>query len=231
MTIPQQLMTIYQRLLTQYGPRDWWPAESPEEVIIGAILVQNVAWSNVEKAISELRKLQLLDFRAILAARVNVIEAAIRPTRFYRSKATKLQTFAAHLQSHYAFDLHRLFNQPPEHLRDELLSIHGIGAETADDIVLYAAEKPTFVIDRYTKRIFSRLGLTTADMPYEDMRQWFLTHLPNDTLLFNEYHALIDAHGHFTCLPKNPLCDDCSLAHLCVTMTAASSQSTRVLTD
>lgn len=215
MGVLQQLQTVYEQLLHQYGDRHWWPAESPEEVIIGAILVQNVAWSNVEKAIAKLRVARLLDFQAMLDADPSVLEDTIRSTRFYRSKAAKLVAFGEHLKTRYQFDLNRFFEQPAEELRDELLGIHGVGPETADDIVLYAAGKRTFVIDTYTKRVFGRIGMIEADTSYEDMRQWFLRHLPDDVSLFNQYHALIDAHGHATCLPKTPRCHDCSLTALC----------------
>jgi endonuclease-3 related protein len=222
--VQRRLMEIYERLFEHFGDRKWWPAKTREEVVIGAILVQNVAWSNTEKAIRNLEAQNLLSFRRLLEVSPSVIEACIVPTRYYRMKAKKLRAFAEYLRDRYAFDLDRMFNQPAESLRSELLTIHGIGPETADDIVLYAAGLPTFVIDAYTRRIFHRLGLVAENAGYETLRSWFLAHLPEDVALFNQYHALLDALGHHVCRQRHPRCPDCPLKSMCAY--AATTAST-----
>ncbi|MCL6515815.1 endonuclease [Alicyclobacillus sp.] len=209
------LMDIYHRMYARFGDRHWWPAKTAEEVVIGAILVQSVAWSNVVKAIGQLRERGLLSLPAIHAASAETIEACVVPTRYYRVKAKKLKAFAAHVCERYGGDLERMFDQDAASLRSELLSIYGIGPETADDIVLYAAGKPSFVIDAYTKRIFARLGLVDEHVGYEPLRQWFMRHLPEDVALYNNYHALIDAIGHHYCAARRPQCRVCPLAPVC----------------
>ncbi|MBX5437143.1 MAG: endonuclease III domain-containing protein [Alicyclobacillaceae bacterium] len=206
-----------------FGDRRWWPAETQEEVIIGAILVQGVAWSNTAKAIHNLRSQDLLSLRAIHAAAVEDIEACIVPTRYYRAKARKLKAFAEHVQTHHGGDIGAMLAQPMGELRSELLSIYGIGPETADDILLYAAGLPSFVVDTYTRRIFHRLGYTAPDIPYEVMRAWFMDHLPPEAPLYNQYHALLDAVGHNCCTNRRPQCERCPLAPACNHARAAYS--------
>ncbi|MCL6548757.1 MAG: endonuclease [Alicyclobacillus sp.] len=211
----RELMDIYNRMFEHFGDRKWWPAETVEEVVIGAILVQGVAWSNTVKAIDNLRQRGLLTIPALHRASAEEVETCIVPTRYFRMKAKKLKAFAAHVEDRYGGDLAAMFDQPLEPLRTELLGIYGIGRETADDIVLYAAGKASFVIDSYTKRIFHRLGYTAEEVPYEWMRAWFMDHLPADPALYNQYHALIDAVGHHFCSHKQPLCAPCPLRSLC----------------
>lgn len=216
------LMRIYRLMEDRFGNRQWWPADTPEEVILGAILVQNVSWRNVERAIALLKEHNICSFSGLLAADLEVIHSCIKSTRFYKSKAAKLTAFAQHVQSLYGGKVEQLLHQDVEVLRKELLGIHGIGPETADDIVLYAANKPTFVIDAYTRRIFARMGLLeTEDVAYESLREWFLAHLPADVPLLNQFHALLDAVGHHFCTPRDPQCDACALAPVCSTGSSA----------
>jgi len=209
------LLDIYQRLYNHWGDRKWWPADTVEEVVIGAILVQNVAWSNVETAIGLLKQTGICSFRHFTEENHEVIYACVKSTRFYKMKTAKLIAFANYLQQHYSGSLLAMLRQPGEDLRSELLGVYGIGPETADDIVLYAAELPTFVVDAYTRRIFSRLELIADSVSYEEMRQWFLSRLPSDVSLLNQYHALLDALGHHYCTPQSPKCSLCPLSDLC----------------
>lgn len=211
------LLTVYHTLENFYGDLHWWPADSPEEVIIGAILVQNVAWKNVEKAIENLREVGLLGFEKINQTSLEEIEPLIKSTLYFRMKAKKLKAFAEHVRLHHGGRIESLLQRPLNEQRVELLSIYGVGAETADDILLYAAELPSFVVDSYTKRVFSRLGYVRPDIPYETLRNWFMAHLPNDVRLFNQFHAMIDAVGHRLCSAKNPKCQLCPLVELCQT--------------
>lgn len=215
LTITHKLLRIYQRMFEQIGPRYWWPADTVEEVVIGAILVQNVSWTNTEKALKNLAEAELLSFSQLHQAELEEIEGCIRSTRFYRTKARKLKAFAEHLEKHDN-SLGVMLSQPLDKLRKELLKIYGIGPETADDILLYAAQLPSFVIDTYTKRIFHRLGLVPEDISYDALRGWFMEHLPQDVQLYNEYHALIDAVGHRFCNPSQPKCGECPLQEECV---------------
>ncbi len=209
------LQRIYERLFAHYGDRRWWPAETTEEVIIGAILVQNVAWKNVVTAIDRLRGSGLLTLAALHRAPVERIEECIVSTLYYRVKAQKLKTFAAMVDREFAGDAGRLLALPANELRARLLAVWGIGPETADDIILYAAHQPSFVVDSYTRRIFFRLGLTREKATYEELRGFFMRHLPPDTALYNQYHALIDALGHSLCLNRRPRCDECPLRSIC----------------
>ncbi|MCL6593360.1 MAG: endonuclease [Alicyclobacillus sp.] len=211
----QRLLDVYERLFAHFGDRGWWPAATVEEVVIGAILVQNVAWSNVVRALEQLRQRDWLNFHALAAAPIEEVAACVVATRFYRMKAKKLKHLAEYIVAHYEGQLARMFAQPAEALRTELLALYGIGPETADDIVLYAAHQPTFVIDAYTRRIFARLGWIRGDEPYEDLRQWFLRHLPPDVPLYNQFHALIDALGHHLCSQRRPRCRECPLQLAC----------------
>lgn len=210
-TIQELLFEIYRSLEARLGDRQWWPAETREEMMIGALLVQNVSWANTVRALDKLRQMDLLTFPALCNAPSEAIEECIRSTRFYKSKTQKLKALAQHVVAKYDNNLDTFFHQPMEQLRGELLRIHGIGQETADDILLYAAQFPSFVIDAYTKRIFARLGLIDETIPYQDLRAWFMNHLPADVRLYNQYHALLDAIGHSFCTTKKPKCMDCPL--------------------
>ncbi len=207
-------MQVYERLYAAYGPQRWWPGETPFEVIAGAILTQSVAWTSVEKAIAALKREGLLSAPALRAAPRERLAALLRPTGYFNAKARKVQAMAEHL-ARYDDDLDRFFNQDAEALRAELLGIHGVGEETADSIVLYAAGKPSFVIDAYTRRIFGRLRMGPADGTYARLRAWFQRHLPADARLFNEYHALLVRLGKDVCRKQRPRCGVCPLQGVC----------------
>lgn len=212
--VAKMLLDIYHRLLTHYGPQHWWPADSPFEVIIGAILTQSAAWGNVEKAISNLKTRGLLSSPALRQIPLEELSQLIYPSGYYNAKAIKIKSFVHWLESYYNDSLDRLFALDVSLLRQELLSVHGIGEETADSIILYAAQKAIFVIDTYTKRIVSRLGLEPSTNSYAAFQELFMKSLPHDERLFNEYHALLVCHGKATC-KKLPLCHDCCLNSLC----------------
>ncbi len=208
------LLRMYRLLYDAYGPQQWWPADSPFEVVVGAILTQSTSWKNVERAIANLKRYQALSPQALHTISVQKLAALIRPAGYFRQKARKLKAFVEHLWIHHHGNLKKMLAQPTEELRAELLSIWGIGPETADSILLYAAHKPIFVVDAYTKRIFSRLGLVSSDISYGELQKLFMRRLPKSAQLFNEYHALIVRHGKEVCRPK-PLCARCPLARVC----------------
>ena len=209
------LQQLYQLLFDRFGSRRWWPAETPFEVIVGAILTQNVAWKNVEKAIANLKGAGLLDPAALYAVSAGELEPLIRSTGYFRAKAKKLKAFVAHLHERYDGSLERMWTRPLAELRAELLAIYGIGPETADAILCYAGGYPVMVVDAYTRRVFCRLGLASPAASYGELQRLFMANLPPDARLFNEYHALIDALAHGVCLKRAPLCGRCPLAGVC----------------
>jgi endonuclease-3 related protein len=208
------LVGIYQRLFDRFGPQHWWPAEEPFEVIIGAILTQSAAWGNVEKAIKNLRGAGALSPRALRKLPRAKLAELVYPCGYYNAKALKLKAFALWLGNHYQDDLDKLFALDAADLRQQLLTVHGIGPETADSIILYAAGKPVFVIDAYTRRIMSRLGLAPERDSYATYQALFRESLPTDAQMFNEYHALLVCLGKKVCR-RQPLCADCCLSDLC----------------
>ncbi len=214
-SVTVRLLEIYERLFAHYGDRRWWPADTAEEVIIGAILVQNVAWKNVERAITQLRAKGWLTLAALREAAAGDIEECIVSTLYYRMKARKLKAFAAMVHEEFGGDANLLLALPADDLRARLLGVWGVGPETADDMVLYAARQPSFVVDAYTRRIFFRLGVTRENATYDELRDFFMRHLPVDVGLYNQYHALIDALGHALCLSRRPRCGECPLRSLC----------------
>ncbi|MFH1651082.1 MAG: hypothetical protein ABID87_03115 [Chloroflexota bacterium] len=213
-TLKAALLRIHHRLLDRYGPQHWWPADEPFEVIVGAILTQSAAWTNVEKAIDNLKAAGALSPEKLAALPESEIARLVRPSGYYQVKARKLQAFARWLRKNCGSDLDRLFTADVSTLRERLLGIYGIGPETADSIILYAAGKPVFVIDTYTRRIFNRLGLAPDRDSYAAYQQLFMAHLPADAALFNEYHALLVCLGKNTCRPR-PRCGECCLRDLC----------------
>ena len=213
-SLKRALPDIYRRLLDRFGPQQWWPADEPFEVIIGAILTQSAAWGNVEKAIKNLRGAGALSSRALRKLPQAKLAELVYPCGYYNAKALKLKAFALWLGNHYQDDLDKLFALDADNLRHQLLSVHGIGPETADSIILYAAGKPVFVIDAYTRRIFSRLGLAPERDSYAAYQALFTDNLPGDTKLFNEYHALLVCLGKNVCR-RQPLCADCCLNDIC----------------
>ncbi len=207
------LREIHDRLLAAWGPQGWWPAETPFEVAVGAILTQNTNWRNVERAIAALREGGLLEAHALREADEAQLQALIRPAGFFRQKAHRLRVLAGFwLDSGGA---EALAARPLAPLRRELLALHGIGPETADSILLYALEKPVFVVDAYTRRIFSRLGLCAPDAGYDALQRMFMQALPADAPLFNEYHALIVELAKRHCRVR-PRCEGCPLAERCM---------------
>lgn len=216
------LLQLYRVLYDTYGPQHWWPAETPWEVIVGAILTQSTNWQNVERAIENLKQHSALAPERLYKLSEEKLAELIRPAGYFRQKAKKLKAFLAHLYAQHDGDLREMLSQPTNKLRTELLSIWGIGPETADSILLYAAQKPTFVVDAYTKRIFSRLGLISSQISYDELQRFFVMRLPRSVKLFNEYHALIVRHGKEICRPK-PRCGQCVLAHTCQSYRRSSS--------
>lgn len=212
----ERLYEIYQRLVGHFGPRSWWPAESPFEVIVGAILTQAVSWRNVEKAINNLKEAGLLTAEGLFQADSGIIEELIKPTRYYRMKTRKLRAFLEYLFDSHEGSLEKMFKAPPEALRHQLLGIYGLGEETVDCILLYAGGIPIFVVDEYTRRVYSRLGIFPQKISYRKMQEYFHKRLPLDGKLFNDYHAQIVALGHHFC-KKSPLCADCPLREICLT--------------
>lgn len=213
-SLRQALPDIYQRLLARFGPQHWWPADEPFEVIIGAILTQSAAWGNVEKAIANLRGVGALSPRALRKLPRARLAKMVYPCGYYNAKALKLKAFVYWLGNHYDDDLDRLFALDTGDLRQQLLSVHGVGRETADSIILYAAEKPIFVIDAYTRRVISRLGLAPEKDSYAVYQAFFMDNLPPDAELFNEYHALLVCQGKNVCR-RRPLCPECCLSDIC----------------
>ncbi len=209
-SLTEYLNDIFNRLLSHFGALHWWPADSPFEVVVGAILTQNTNWRNVERAIVALKAEMSLAAGNLLRIERQRLEELIRPSGFFRQKAERLKLFAAHLMNHHAGDLSAMLVGPLSEVRDELLQCKGVGPETADSILLYAGGRPSFVVDAYARRLFGRLGLLQGQESYEQIRQLFMTHLPHNSDLFNEYHALIVEQCKQYCRTK-PLCRDCPL--------------------
>ena len=205
-------MAVYRRLHAAHGPQHWWPGDSPFEIMVGAVLTQNTAWTNVVKAIANLKAAKALSAEAIAAAPHRRLAAWLKPSGYFNIKAQRLHAFCVWLIRKGGTK--RVARLPTAVLRAELLQVHGIGPETADDMLLYAFNRPVFVIDAYTRRLFQRLGLIRGDEKYEQLRQWFETALVADAPLFNEYHALIVVHAKDVCR-KRPLCSACKLGPLC----------------
>lgn len=192
------------------GPQQWWPGETPFEIIIGAILTQNTNWSNVEKAIKNLKTAGKLSPEEIYGLGLTELAHLIRPSGFFNIKARRVKTFIDWLFSKYGGKLHEMFAQDLQTLRNELLAVKGIGPETADSILLYAGNFPTFVVDAYTYRILSRHGFIPEETTYDEMKALFEENLPRDVKLFNEYHALLVNIGKMFCRPKK-FCEQCPL--------------------
>ena len=212
------LQEVYRRLYCAYGPQGWWPGNGPVDVVFGAILTQSAAWTNVEKALNNLKAAGCFSLEAIHRMSEEELAVVIRPSGYFNAKARKLKAFAAYIHNFSNGDLTVFLSQDAEPLRSQLLSIHGIGPETADDILLYAADKPSFVIDAYTRRILGRLGVLAgrAAENYGTCQDLFHRNLPPDAAMFNEYHALLDRHAKEACA-KTPKCAGCCLLDQCAT--------------
>jgi len=204
---------IYQQLLSHYGPQHWWPGETQFEVTIGAILAQNVSWTNAAKAIGNLKKHNLLNPQKLFKKKVEAIAPLIKSSGYYNQKAGAIASFLRWF-AHYNFSFETLQTLPTETLRTQLLSLHRIGPETADSILLYALDRKIFVVDAYTKRIFTRVGLLAGTEDYTTVQQFFHQHFEGTVYDYNEYHALIVKHGKDVCT-KKPHCDECCIAKLC----------------
>lgn len=205
-----RLLSIYRRLTRRFGPQRWWPGRSRFEVIVGALLAQNTNWGNVEKAIRRLRRARALTPPAMSALSRRRLAELIRPAGTFGVKARRLQNFLTFLSVRHDGSLRRMFREEPARVREALLEVSGIGPETADSILLYAGNMPVFVVDAYTKRVFSRHGLIAQGAPYHEVQALFMNHLPRDAKLYNEYHALLVAVGKAYCRTI-PQCDSCPL--------------------
>ncbi|MBN2563478.1 MAG: endonuclease III domain-containing protein [Phycisphaerae bacterium] len=206
----QTLHQFYDVLYRAYGPQGWWPGQTCTEIVVGAILTQNTNWRNVERAIAQLRTAGLLDWTALRDVPVEKLAEYIRPAGYYNVKAQRLKGFVTWLWERHDGDLDRLVAMHAMDLRQELLAVKGIGPETADSILLYALDIPTFVVDTYTARVAGRHGLIDGAVGYEELKSLFEDNLPADTRMFNEYHALLVAVGKRHCRPR-ARCDGCPL--------------------
>jgi len=213
-TTREQLLEIYQTLLDFFGPQHWWPGETPFEVTVGAILTQNTSWSNVERAIANLKAAGYLDAAKLHELDIADLEKLIRPTGYFRVKAKRLRHFIDWLCDEYGGDLRNLEGVSTTRLREELLSISGVGPETADSILLYALTRPIFVVDTYTARVMVRHGLIAQEeLDYHQLQDLFMSNLEPDVALFNEFHALLVMTGKDFCKPT-PRCPPCPLGRL-----------------
>ena len=211
---PHPLMDVYRRLLSAYGPQHWWPGDSSFEIIVGAILTQATSWANVEKAIINLKDAGILSPEGLRDISLDGLAQLIRPSGYFNVKARRLKAFINHLWDADDGNLDEMLATDGSTLRRDLLSINGIGEETADDILLYAAGNPFFVVDAYTRRILERVGVNDGADSYAEYQRIFHEALPTDARLFNEYHALLVQHGKDVCRPT-PQCEKCCLREIC----------------
>jgi len=205
------LARYYRRLRRHFGHRNWWPARTPFEVILGALLTQNTNWSNVEKALANLRRARALTPSRLAGLPAATLARLLRPSGYYRQKTRAVRGFLAHLNNGYRGSLARLLARPTSGLREELLALRGIGPETADSILLYAAGRPVFVIDAYTRRVLARHGLAPAQARYHELQDFFEAHLPRRLALYNDFHAQLVAVGKHYCHRQRPDCAACPL--------------------
>lgn len=209
--ISNTLKKTYNKLFSALGPQSWWPGDSPFEVVVGAILTQNTAWINVEKAIENLKKAKVLSPKKMNDIKEKELAVLIRPAGYFNVKAKRIKYFLKHLFDRYGGRIDKIFLKDTDVLRTELLSINGIGPETADSILLYAGNHPVFVVDTYTKRILLRHHIINRDADYHKIQEIFMKSLSHDAKIFNEYHALIVNVGKNYCKSRKPLCRSCPL--------------------
>lgn len=209
-----KLMEFYTVLYSAFGPQHWWPGETAFEVMVGAVLTQNTNWRNVSRAIDNLKAEDLLTLPVLTALPIEFLAEKIRPAGYFNLKAKRLKNLLYFINREYQGNLDNLFAEEKNTLREALLTVKGIGPETADSIILYAANKPIFVIDTYTHRILSRHNMITEDEDYHSMQDLFHDALPADTALFNEYHALLVRLGKDFCKKTTPLCSSCPMEGL-----------------
>jgi endonuclease-3 related protein len=210
----QKLMEAYERMLAAFGPQHWWPGDSPFEIVVGAVLVQNTAWRNVERAIDNLREAGVMEPAALYALPAAELAELIRPAGYYQVKAKRLRNLLRFVVEECAGSLDTMFSRGLASLREDLLAISGIGPETADAILLYAGGLPTFVVDTYTHRILARHGWLDYDATYHEIKDYFESALPRDAALYNEYHALLVRVGKDYCRRTGPKCEGCPLADM-----------------
>lgn len=211
MTARETLLEVYERLLDHFGPQQWWPAQTPFEVMVGAILTQNTNWSNVEKAIQRLKDVDCLRIEKMAALPPGLLAEYIRPAGYYNIKAGRLLNLCRCIADQAEGRVDVFLDQPLDSLRTILLEVKGIGPETADSILLYAAHLPVFVVDAYTHRILSRHHLVEEEIDYHSLQDVFMDTLEPDPELFNEYHALLVQAGKYYCRKNNPDCAHCPL--------------------
>ncbi|MFA5357184.1 MAG: endonuclease III domain-containing protein [Candidatus Omnitrophota bacterium] len=212
--MPKRLGSFYRRLRSSFGGQRWWPADTPFEVMVGAILTQNTSWLNVEKAISNLKSHNLLRPHKLSKLPLKRLASLIRPSGYYNIKAKRLKSFLKFFIGNYGGDIKKMRETKPLFLREQLLCVNGIGPETADSILLYALDMPLFVVDAYTKRVLLRHGLIEEGASYGEVQKLFTQNIKKEVKLFNEYHALLVKLGKEYCLKNKPKCDICPLSSL-----------------
>jgi endonuclease-3 related protein len=205
------ILAIYRKLYASFGPQHWWPAETPFEVMVGAILTQNTSWQNVERAIAGIKRERLLTAKKLWRLPQKKLARLLRPAGYYNLKAIRLKNFLGYFRQRYAASPAKMRRAALPRLREELLRVNGIGPETADSILLYALGKPVFVVDAYTKRVLSRHRLAGEDASYEEAQNLFMRKLKKEVKLFNEFHALLVKLGKDFCRKRNPRCHLCPL--------------------
>lgn len=208
------LQEVYNRLFAAFGPQQWWPGESPFEVMVGAVLVQNTSWENVKRAIRNLRDADLMEPHALYAVPEAELEELIRPAGYYRVKAKRLRSLLKFFIERYDGSIEAMFATPLDVLREELLAVHGIGRETADSILLYAGNLPRFVVDAYTYRVLTRHGWIGFEADYDQLQEYFEGNLAEDPVLYNEFHALLVRLGKDYCRKTGPKCAACPLREM-----------------
>lgn len=213
--VQKDLINIYHLLLSHFGFQNWWPGQTQDEIIIGAILTQGVSWQNVEKAINNLKQHHLCSLEAIDKTKSKKIAKLIKPALYFNRKAMKLKVFAAYLSENFSGNLGEMMAMNLKELRTILLGLKGIGPETADSIILYAAKKPIFVVDAYTKRIFSRIGIIKKEWKYDKIQLFCQQNLLPELTLFQDFHAQIVKLGKEHCRKHKPVCHNCPISCLC----------------
>ncbi len=202
---------IYEVLLAHFGPQDWWPGDTPLEIVVGAVLTQNTNWTNVSRAIEGLKKEGFLSFDRLHGLQQELLAEKIRPAGYYNLKAARLKNLLDFIAQEYDGSLEAMFAEELHSLREKILTVKGIGPETADSILLYGGNKPVFVVDAYNHRIFARHGIVAEEDGYHEIQEYFALNLPEDVPLYNEYHALIVRTGKEFCKKSRPLCSRCPL--------------------